>query len=69
MSTRTIDLTTPEWQSLKQLLSKTECNEIPGEHRVKLLRLGVAAEKAGRLVATFEGRLMLRDYNGNLPKR
>lgn len=62
MSMRTIDLTVAEWRSLNQLPTTSGCNEIPSDHRVKLIRLGVAAEKAGKLVATFEGRLMLRQY-------
>jgi hypothetical protein len=59
---RTIDLTVAEWRSLNQLPMTSGCSEIPSDHRVKLIRLGVAAEKAGKLVATFEGRLMLRQY-------
>jgi hypothetical protein len=57
-----INLTAPEWQSLNRLFTKQE-NDIPSTYRSKLMRLGVVAEKAGRLVVTFEGRLQLRDYN------
>ena len=66
MHMRTIQLTTSEWQSLNHLQAKSEI-VIPGAHRAKLLLLGVVAEKAGKLVVTFEGRLQLREYNGKTP--
>lgn len=64
MPVRTIDLTTAEWSSLRQLPADLEHGGVPAAHRTKLMRLGVAAEKAGNLVATFEGRLMLREHIG-----
>ncbi len=63
---RSIQLTTAEWQSLNGLQDKLE-KAIPIAHRAKLLLLGVIAEKAGKLVVTFEGRLQLREYNGKTP--
>lgn len=59
---RTIDLTTPEWRSLGCLPQKLDDEQIPLEHRKKLTRLGLASEKGEQLVATFEGRLMLREH-------
>lgn len=59
---RTIDLTTQEWRSLRCLPLKLDDEQVPNEHKKKLIRLGVATEKAGQLVATFEGRLMLREH-------
>ena len=64
---RTIDLTTHEWRSLGCLPLQLDDAQLPNEHKTKLIRLGVASEKAGQLVATFEGRLMLRERNQ--PKR
>lgn len=61
---RPIDLTDSEWQSLNRLYSRGE-TDIPSTHRVKLMHVGFAAQKAGRLVVTFEGRLQLREYNNN----
>ena len=58
---RTIDLNTHEWRSLECLPQKLNDEQVPVEHKNKLIRLGVASEKAGQLVATFEGRLMLRE--------
>ena len=60
---RTIDLTTHEWRSLGCLPLQLNDEQIPVAHKQKLIRLGVASEKAGQLVATFEGRLMLRERN------
>ncbi len=60
---RTIDLTPAEWLSLSRLPIELRDEQIPADHKQKLIRLGVAAEKIGRLVTTFEGRLMLRDRN------
>ena len=60
---RTIDLTTHEWRSLACLPLQLNDEQIPSEHKKKLILLGVASEKAGQLVATFEGRLMLREHN------
>ncbi len=60
---RTIDLTTPEWRSLGCLPQKLGDEQVPIEHQKKFIRMGVASEKAGQLVATFEGRLMLRERN------
>jgi len=59
---RSIDLTVPEWQSLKELQEKIK-KELSCAHRAKFLLLGLVAEKAGSLVITFEGRLQLREYN------
>ena len=58
---RTIDLTTHEWRSLACLPLQLTDEQVPAEHKKKLILLGVASEKAGQLVATFEGRLMLRE--------
>ena len=63
---RSIELTAAEWQSLNGLQDKLE-KAIPIAHRAKLLLLGVAAEKRGKLVVTFEGRLQLREHNGKTP--
>lgn len=60
---RTIDLTPHEWRSLASLPTRLTDDHVPKEHKIKLIRLGVASEKAGKLVATFEGRLMLRDHS------
>jgi hypothetical protein len=60
---RSVDLTEAEWQSLSQLTSKTLGDAIPLEHKHKLIRLGVAAEKHGRTVVTFEGKLALRAHH------
>ncbi len=59
---RTIDLTPHEWRSLASLPLKLTEERVPKEHKIKLIRLGVASEKAGKLVTTFEGRLMLREH-------
>lgn len=59
---RTINLTTPEWQSLSDFQEKIK-NELSCTHRAKFLLMGLIAEKAGNLVLTFEGRLQLREYN------
>jgi hypothetical protein len=56
-----LDLTAAEWCSLAQLMIDTRGEQIPSDHRSKLIRLGVAAEKAGRTVVTFAGRLVLRE--------
>lgn len=63
---RSIQLTAAEWQSLNGLQDKLE-KAIPIAHRAKFLLLGVIAEKAGKLVVTFEGRLQLREHNFNTP--
>lgn len=63
---RSIQLTTSEWQSLQQIKISSE-NAIPGAHRAKFMLLGIAAEKAGKLVVTFEGRLQLREYDRIAP--
>ena len=63
---RSIQLTDAEWQSLNGLQDKLE-KAIPIAHRAKLLLLGVAAQKGGKLVVTFEGRLQLREYNSKTP--
>ncbi|MDB6062232.1 MAG: hypothetical protein JWM78_2335 [Verrucomicrobiaceae bacterium] len=60
---RSIDLTPAEWLSLGRLPIEPRDEQIPLDHKQKLIRLGVASEKIGRLVATFEGRLMLRERN------
>lgn len=60
---RTIDLTPAEWLSLGRLPADVPSDHIPVDHKQKLIRLGVASEKIGRLVTTFEGRLMLRERN------
>lgn len=60
---RTIDLTPHEWRSLACLPLSLNDDQVPVEHRKKLVRLGAASEKSGKLVATFEGRLMLREHN------
>lgn len=65
MSTRPIDMTALEWQLLNDLWISSGEDDIPNTHRVKFIRLGVAAEKAGKLKVTFEGRLQLREYNSN----
>jgi hypothetical protein len=57
-----LDLTAAEWRSLGQLMIDTRGEQIPSDHRSKLIRLGVAAEKAGRTVVTFAGRLVLRQH-------
>jgi len=59
---KSLDLTAAEWRSLSQLTTDTRGEHIPSDHRSKLIRLGVAAEKAGRTVVTFAGRLMLREH-------
>jgi hypothetical protein len=59
---RTVDLTLDEWRSLGSLPLDLDNLRIPVDHQKKLIRLGVAAEKSGRLTATFEGRLMLREH-------
>jgi hypothetical protein len=58
---KSLDLTAAEWRSLGQLMIDTRGEQIPSDHRSKLIRLGVAAEKAGRTVVTFAGRLVLRE--------
>ena len=63
---RSIQLTTAEWKSLNGLQDKLE-KAIPIAHRAKFLLLGVIAERAGKLVVTFEGRLQLREHNANMP--
>lgn len=60
---RTIDLTPNEWRLLACLPLEFGDAQVPVENRNKLIRLGMASEKRGHLVATFEGRLMLRDHN------
>lgn len=60
---RTIDLTPHEWRLLACLPLRFGDAQVPIEHRNKLIRMGMASEKAGNLVATFEGRLMLREHN------
>jgi hypothetical protein len=62
---RMIDLTPYEWRSLAALPLVLTDEQVPIEHKKKLIRLGVASEKAGKLVATFEGRLMLREHTGS----
>jgi hypothetical protein len=57
-----VDLTHDEWRSLGSLPLALDGHTIPADHQKKLIRLGVATEKAGRLLATFEGRLMLREH-------
>ena len=63
---RNIVLTSTEWLSLSHLQKKSD-EVIPNTHRAKFLLLGVAAEKAGKLVLTFEGRLQLREYVEKTP--
>lgn len=58
--TRIIDLTEAEWHSLALLPKILDDNSIPDQHKAKLIQVGLAAEKTGKLVATFEGRLRLR---------
>ncbi len=58
---RSIDLSPSEWESLAQLSDGSADKIIPIEHKAKLIRLGVAAEKRGATVPTFEGRLALRE--------
>lgn len=62
---RPIDLTVSEWQSLNHLPTPSD-EAIPGAHRAKFMLLGIVAEKAGKLVLTFEGRLQLREHNRTL---
>ncbi len=59
---RSIELSAREWQSLQQVKAGNE-TEIPIAHRAKFMLLGVVAEKVGKLVVTFEGRLQLREYD------
>jgi len=63
---RPIDLTISEWKSLGHLQDNSG-QAIPRSDRAKLLLLGIVAEKAGKLVLTFEGRLQLREYNNKMP--
>ncbi len=67
MNERVIDLTDDEWTLLGQLPLLVAGVTAQGHHK-KLLRLDLAKEKAGNLVTTFEGRLMLRHQKMCAPK-
>lgn len=60
---QTVDLSREEWLALGRLPVEVGHGNVSELHRQKLLRLGLASEKAGRLIATFNGRLMLREHN------
>jgi hypothetical protein len=56
-----VGLTVDEWQSLTRLTSIID-GVMPEAHRRKLMTLGLAAERRGRMVLTFEGKLAVRAH-------